>query len=300
MTTCIHCKSDNVLLDEMTNMYYCSDCNNMWDAEESQDSEPEPENGYEEEHLNGFALFMIHLLMTIPVLDGVVTCLVSNSDVEEGMRKTIIYRFFANMFLYGAICVGIVVFLKNSESIVMDKVALGVNHIVELMIPEGDVPQFELPKVSVYESLIMGHLPEVDENAEQSTISNDVWLYMDGVTMSGGKALSILDDIEELDMIVLIQTKSMRSKYDSSTYRCVGRIQDDAYINQSYDNWFYSGTLNRKFDFMVSDYGEFVEDSYKDLYSSRYIYYVNSKSEFELTLLYSEDEDVVGIALVEV
>lgn len=294
MVTCVNCGSEDVVLDELTGMYYCNSCSKMWDADETTTSD-----SYEEEDLNGFSLFVLHILMTIPIIDMIMTGVISNSSIKEQYKKTLLYRGITNMFLYTAIIVGVVIFLKESEVVIEAQISDTVDSIVQWMLPDSKNTMYNIPAVQSYEELLLSKAPK-DNDVDDSKLPQNIWQYMDGVSMSGKDVIALIADLSDYDMSLLIQTKNLAGKYSSDSYRCVGMIPSAAYYNESSKNWFYDGTTTIDFEFMTDDYGEYITDSYKDIYQSKYIYYLNPKSDFTIRLLHSSDGDVIGIALLEV
>ena len=298
---CPKCKSEDAVFDNLTGMWFCSQCNYMWESEEEdtpQDEEEGQGNSYQEESLNGFSLFVLQLLMAIPVLDLFITGTITNSRIEEQYKKTFMYRFIVNMFVYLSIIVVTVMFLKDIEIKVERNIAKVVGNNVNLMLTDADDPVFPQLVTKSYWELVNQRLPE-NEVIIETELPQEYWRYLDDTTMSGKSAISLIEDVYQYDSIILIQTVDIAKRYNDSTYRCLGIIPVTADINDSSNNWFYGGKVTADFEFRISDYGDYVTDKIDDIYSSKYIYYVNPKSSFVVNVLHAEDGTVVGIALKE-
>lgn len=304
MTKCNYCESVKVRFDGTSGMWFCPDCSRFLEENEvSEFFEDEEDLGYEyddQEELTGVSLIVLNLLMYVPVLNMFMIGVLGKSDVKSQYRKVFTYRFIVDL------CLVFVVFLLIIRAVGDYKVELsnGVHKVVESA--ANHVSSMTIGEVNIPEFISMDLMQIIESQRESDTDINDergclppTWDYLNGATITGRKLLDMLGDTGE-EFIILIQTGEIRSRYSKTTYRNVGYMVKGASATGSTGNYFFDGDISAPIQLYTDDYGEKVYMKTDDLYSQRYIYYINPKYNYVLHVLFDEDHNMLGLAFEEV
>ena len=304
---CPKCKSDNVTFDSTTNMCYCNDCHQMFDLPDEDKESFEDDNVFEEKELGVLSAFFIGVALLIPIVNIIVLLLIIGSDYKEEYKKP-----FIGLFL-GYIVVGICIYLYGTLTVRdylsehRKQIVQQLNNVIEKFdidererVLKIDLPE-KAPNIDYYvKTYLSAHKVEGDDETEVKYLNPLHFKYIDDSYMYGDSILSMLDSLQEYTYSIVVQTEAMRERYNQDTYRNFGVVLKQADQN---DNGNYILPVYSKRDtyqYFLSDYDELRIASSEDLYNKKYIFYLKTNSLFRLNAIYSENDDLLGLAITEI
>lgn len=287
---CIYCGSDKVTYDDTSSMYYCSECNHLF--EENDNTEINSE-----EDLNGFSLIMLSIVQMIPILNIIVAIIICDSSVKNEYKKMISYKVISNMIVSFIVFLCLLqVILNNRFNIIeniLDRSKYLIDYMSNSLSTEKDFHIIEGKSFSE----ILNSIDDVETNTNYVDI--DSIKYLDNVVLSGDKILSIIEDNDNKICSFHIQTKSIAGKYGTNVYRIYGYITIGYDNMNTLNNYFYKNDTNINLDFCRGENNKLVYGTLNDVYNSDTIFYINSKSTFRVNILRNEKEDFIGFSFTE-
>lgn len=303
MNKCKYCKSDSIKEDRASGMWYCRNCSRFLDGDEvefdneQQAQEEEEEPAYEEEELTGLSLLVLNVLMWVPIFNILVVCALNKSDVKSQYRKSFSYKFITDMVLFLIAFIFLIYMVYNYKFNISNSIHAIVSNAADFLDSavsyDIDVPDFESKNImQIIESMRV----EEEENTDWFVLD---WRHFDGVVINGQSLLDLLEETG-LDFVILMQTDEIRNRYTKTSYRNMGYIIDGSEVTGSTGNYFYDGKLPDVVSLYTDDYGELLYTKVDDLYSRRYVYYLNPKYDYRVRVLFDENSVMVGFAFEEI
>lgn len=303
MNKCKYCKSDSIKEDRASGMWYCHNCSRFLDGDEvefdneQQAQEEEEEPAYEEEELTGLSLLVLNVLMWVPIFNILVVCALNKSDVKSQYRKSFSYKFITDMVLFLIAFIFLICMVYNYKFNISNSIHAIVSNAADFLDSavsyDIDVPDFESKNImQIIESMRV----EEEENTDWFVLD---WRHFDGVVINGQSLLDLLEETG-LDFVILMQTDEIRNRYTKTSYRNMGYIIDGSEVTGSTGNYFYDGKLPDVVSLYTDDYGELLYTKVDDLYSRRYVYYLNPKYDYRVRVLFDENSVMVGFAFEEI
>lgn len=311
---CSYCGSKDVTYQEYYHTYTCHGCNRILGEdelkghkekvevveEEEQEVQDELEyEPYQEEDLNGFSLVVLNIVTAIPFIGIVVSVALCNSSVRDEYKRAFCYKAVVQLLLILGIIVAFAHNVKDGRELVKNGVHTLITKTVELssMSSESKMVAPDLRSRNMQE-IIESRIEPAPDISEEEREFVPTWDFIDGSIMSGKKIKEFLEYAGE-EWILLIQTKGIRDRYDENAYRNIGYITDASEKSGQSDNYFYYRVLDKPVARYTTDYGEYIHEDYSDLGNKKYIYYIDSKKNFKLTFLYTEEGAIAGFAVTE-
>lgn len=288
---CAYCKGGGLRYDSSTKMYYCPKCSRLLD-----DHEIVSYKKSRKTKMHPVVLIMFNIGMFVPLLNILIVYIINNSDTYDLYKDAYSYRLITDMMLL-LIFAGLLLYSGHEYN----KEYPYQKYLAKVVLAE--MHKFSDKELNTFEPIVINPLdtiakePVIEEVHEVSytTPTFDV-ACVDGTTVSGKTLIQILETNDQ--STILVQTKKLVSKTDENTYRNYGYILDDAVMHNTKDNWYYDGDLKESV-LMTDDYGEYVYAPMSEYTETRYVYYVDPKAVFELTLI-ENNGTVVGFAFKEV
>ncbi len=306
---CSQCGSDDVQFDSVGGMFYCPHCNILFDSadeienEESEQDEDDESNEWVQEDLNGFSLIVLNLLASIPIVSVFVPIVINNSDVKDEYKKFFGYRFIVQVFMLAiALFLGVMLY-KNYDinyQVICQESLLGIVKFMDPDIRDFDV-SLNIPKT---EFDVLSQIENDKQNQEVNDLellSSENLELLDGSVLSGTKAMEIIDSTNGYQCSYMFQSKDIEDRHGGNVYRVVGWLLDGSYTDdKSGNNKAYFIEEKDFYLLYTDDYGEYVYCDISDLKNRRYVFYVNPKKFYSVSVLYSEDGIALGFAFKEV
>lgn len=288
---CAYCKCGGLHYDGSTKMYYCPRCRRLLDNHELTTYTKS-----RKAKIHPVVLMIFNIGMLVPLLNVLIVYVINNSDTYDLYKDVYSYRLITDMMLLLAFA-GLLLYSGHRYNIeypyqkYLAKMDLMAMH------------EFSNKELSPFEPIVvnpldtMSNVP-VDEEIDEISYTAPTFnaACVDGTIISGKVLIQILET--NTQSIILVQTKKLVGKTDKNTYRNYGYILDNAVVHNSSDNWYYDGDL-KEVVLMTDDYGEYVYAPMSEYTETRYVYYVDPKAVFELTIIKSDDT-VIGFAFKEV
>lgn len=288
---CAYCKGGRLRYDDSTKMYYCPRCRRLLD-----DHELTTYTKSRKTKIHPIVLMIFNIGMLIPLLNVLIVYIINNSDTYDLYKDVYSYRLITDMMLLLAFA-GLLLYSGHRYNL---------EHPYQKYLAKMDLVamhKFSEKELNPFEPIIINPLnvisnEPVDEEIKELSYTAPAFdaACVDGTTVSGKALIQILET--NTQSTILVQTKKLVSKTDKNTYRNYGYILDNAVMHNSKDNWYYDGDL-KEVMLMTDDYGEYIYAPMSEYTETRYVYYVDPKAVFELTLI-ENDDTVVGFAFKEV
>lgn len=318
---CKTCGSTFIEYDQLSEMYYCHECNKLYDekdidlSDEVQVSddfeEEESEETYKDlgsgEDLNGFSLIVLHFLMTIPILNIVGVSIASSTEVKEEYKKSFAYRFISQLIILFSLMLFWILYANNYADQINTVVTNGLHSAASVMTPivkeykeVSHIP--EMTSIDVITEVVDEAKEEEVEDVETDfkVLTYAELSYLDGAYFTGEQAQDFIEDHEDdYQLGYLIQTESMVDRYDEESYRAIGYLLSGSEKKDSSGKTVYFNTKQDVYSYYLNDYGELMTVPTSDVTNKRYIYYLNPDKFYEVTLLVDEVENIIGLAFEE-
>ena len=196
---CIFCGSGKISYDKVTDMYYCSDCHNLftWRDKLMKDKS-------DKEELNGFSLTVLNLFQSIPIIGIIVPVIISKANVDTSYKRQFIYRFISQVFLY---CVIAVLYSTHLCYKDYSYVSWNTKKIRDINV-SFDSPYVINPLTSFTKS-------------KSYKFTAEPWEYLDGTLMSGSTVRKIVELTYGNNLTYLVHNRNTLSG-DVPVYKVYG------------------------------------------------------------------------------
>ena len=306
---CSYCKSDDVKYDSTTDMYYCRACSRLLGEDEVikekvVEAKPAPKPtqvSRQPEDLNTLSLLFLNVALWIPVLNVLTVFAINNSEVKEEYKREFSSKLVTDLFILAALVLVCTLYIYNGKIQIKDRFHYISDKLITSIVAlnEGELSIPEFDSIDVIQLIEDSYVEEEVEEEEVVTVYSSEWSYLDGMTASGSKAVELLTAVDE-QVIILVQTEQIRSKYQKTTYRNVGYLMEGSELIGTTGNYFYEGSLKSPVSLMVDDYGELTYIKTSDIYNKKYVYYLNPSYTYIVHVLQFEDNALAGFAFEEV
>ena len=302
---CINCQSD-CQEDTLSGSYYCEACNTLFGKEDI--IEYKTRMKFEESTSDGnisiAGNIILSIIATIPILDILVTNFISKAEVSDGYKQTYIARLVSKCFIIAGLIFmyAICVFQSRQDRIMQahDSICNLHQYVINLDKNTEPVRDINLTTKSLGEILSEIVVEDEEVTTEQLKVYATGELpYLDGAVVTGTTVREILADNENALLGILINTAQITRKYDENTYANFGYIVDGSELSESKTHYMYTGKLSSIAGFYTTDLNEFVYKNSEYVDKSKYIYYVNPRSEYKVTIV-NGDESIIAIVFTEV
>lgn len=305
---CVNCDSGDMTFDPIGGMYYCPNCNSLFSGSEikkiqkkkssskviEEHTEDVEEENYqqEEEDLNGFSLIVVTILQYVPIFNFLITMLVCNSNVKREYRKSVLYQLFVSLLIESCLILGFVCYTLNERQMILTDAKTVLQTVYNKFIKQdGEV---EIPAIPTGSNPLGNIVIDTGDTVEDFSLTVSL---LDGVIVSGEYVTKNVSTMDLSQYAVCISTAQMFDRYPSQ-YRNYGVLLSTSKASSNTSAWMV-GEPTEPQEFYTDDYGELKSVSIDDIYNKKYIYYVNPKAQFKMSVLYSIEGDVIGFAFKE-
>lgn len=274
---CPKCK-DSIILDEITEQYYCEECGILYDREELESKVTVP-------------VLMLSFLMWIPILNLMLFGVIEKSKPDN--KKAYYSIFLSSILLHMVLLlVGGITFKAYKDTELRLAKQTLYNASKTLLLDDSsieemyDIRDIEDIRLSLSESIQL----EEDKKRNESKIFNeDLITVVNGANVTGEHVRYLINRYP--DYAYLLQTKALRSKYQNiNIYINIGR-----YIREA------TGDSVRTIDCSLQDKFTLLTQStgYEILDDSKTIYYIYDTEMFRVGFIYDTDDKIIGMSFSE-
>lgn len=266
---------EHILLDEVSDTYYCETCNRLYSAEELETN-------------TSVKLFVISFFMWIPLINVLFINLLKKRPYEE--QQVYLNVFLTAMFSHIVVlALGALLFVKY-RVVVTDQFLVESRRNIESTYPViKDISKWE-------------YIPRVEKPKEPTerpqeirimSFTDDAIELLDGATLNGSKVISIIEDYPEYTY--LLQTTSVRTKYQSLDYYLnLGYLLREA----EYDDITQYGFVDMDISGPLTPNKSVIIPS-DMIHDKRLIYYIYGTEKFAVNILRGNAGGVIGLAFTE-
>lgn len=322
---CPACGATSESYDELTEMFACPQCHNLFDKppEEKKPKKKEAEvpkpvkeeipreappvrrqpvrrrRVYEGEDLNVFSCILIILVLFVPVLNFLALYVIGNSEIKQAYKKCFTALFF---IIIVTVCSGLLYLIVNVKDTGRELLLSTAEYYYNKA--SFDAAKIKLDKINVgpftslsFDEILSGkHTTIKDEEDGPLRLNERDFGYLNDAQVSGSVLLSIVDSYKDYECSMLVQTNKMRER--SGDYRNFGLRLSSATRNSS-DNYIITSPRTRDHSFYLDDYDgtEFLK--YDDLTNKKYVFFINEENYFLCRFIYDKNDALIGFIFSE-
>lgn len=297
---CICCSSEKVKYDVKSELYYCYDCNNFYDRDDIEKYIKSYRADSEE--IGSPHLILLHLFMSIPIVNLITTFFVQGAIVKPHYKKDFACRFISQILIMAVIILLAATKFKDLKyEAILEKVKQ--TDILHTRVMKNE----QYVSTYVNESIIDSVVNSITHNTVTTTgdgrpiVLNEAWAYLEDNVVTGLTAKAIIYDCINTKIAILVQNSDVVDEYGKDAYFNVGLIlhSSDAITDgkDHFFNLYENYALQLYYDDRAGDYLNVGTD---DIFNHKVRYSLDSKKNYKVTLLYDADERIIGIAFKEV
>lgn len=269
--------TNNIELDEMSNQYYCEDCNILYDREDLETRVTIP-------------ILFLSFLMWIPIVNILITKLIDKRPFEE---RKVYYNIFLSSLLLHMLLLGLFAFgFKWYKETEIRFARQTLQEAAEVLLDEATiVEESRIPDILEIRQNIISQVEQKNLEKEKNNdiFSTEMITVLNGAIISGEHVRYLVERYPNYGY--LIQTKSLRAKNQNiNIYFNVGR-----YIKEC------EGDDIRTID--CSLYDTFSIDiqstGYEMLDEKKTIYYIYNTEMFRVQYILNSNEEIIGMSFSE-
>lgn len=298
---CPHC-NEPCEYDELTDSYYCEECNYLFGEEDIIEEEEEVVVPQNKTRINFISNIILSVFCTLPFVDMLIPVAMSKADIDEKYIQSYAARFLARMLIVsGFLILYITVVMEDRielQTNVHNKLNALHESMIELNQSNDPIDRVELESKTL-EDILADIYVEEDAEVDKQYYSSNNFLFIDDAVVSGATAKELITSCSDKYVAILVNTKSIAKKYNNSTYANFGYIIENAEMADSKVAYMYEGKLSDITELTTNDLGEYVYMDTDSLNNSRYIYYISKSNNYKINIV-SKEDIVIAIILTEV
>ena len=273
---CPKCNED-MILDDITDQYFCEECCKLFDAEDLEQKVTVP-------------ILLLSFLMWIPILNFILLPLVDKKPAED--RKAY-YSIFLSSLLFQMLLLVCVTFTykwyKETELRFARQTLQQANEV--LFAERANVVDFQYPEILDIKEQIRESIEQQELQKEKEKLLYPVEFVetLDGAYISGEHLRYLIERYD--NYTYLLQTKSLRSKHQNiNIYLNIGRYIREA---EGEEHKLIDCSLHDTFTQLLSS------SSYDAIDLSSTIYYVYNTEMFRVDFIYNKNDEIIGMSFTE-